>query len=45
MENEIWITGNDIMTIAKIYNLSFAEAVDKTRELVEAESKVAVFIQ
>jgi hypothetical protein len=41
---EIWITGNDIMTVAKIYNLSYAEATDKTRELVEAEGNTAVFV-
>lgn len=44
MNDEIWVTGNDIMTIAKIYNLTYTEAIDKTRELIETEGKIAVFM-
>jgi hypothetical protein len=45
MDAQVWITAYDIMTIAKIYNLNYAQATDKIRELVEAENKEAVFAE
>lgn len=42
--NEIWITSEDIMTIAKIYDLTYQDAVDKIRKDVEISGKNVVFL-
>lgn len=42
--NEIWITSEDIMTIAKIYDLNYQDAIDKIRQDVEASGKKVVFV-
>lgn len=44
-ERQIWVNSSDVMTIAKLYNLNYEDAVSKIVEILESESKEAVFVE